>query len=105
MQPYPARLRRSALERHPVQSRVFLAEVRDEVDVGQARPRDRADPVFGFDVPVDCPGVERRLLNPRETWPDPVAYDAAVTDLAQKFHQNFNQFRALVKPEVANAGP
>ena len=52
-----------------------------------------------------APGVERRLLNPRETWPDPVAYDAAVTDLAQKFHQNFNQFRALVKPEVANAGP
>ncbi len=65
----------------------------------------RKDPVFGFEVPVDCPGVESKLLTPRETWPDPMAYDDAVNDLARKFRANFDQFRPLVKPEVANAGP
>ncbi len=65
----------------------------------------RKDPIFGFDVPLGCPGVETRLLTPRETWADPEAYDRTVGDLAAKFHHNFDQFRTLVKPEVAQAGP
>ncbi len=65
----------------------------------------RKDPIFGFDVPLDCPGVDTALLTPRDTWADPLAYDRTVNDLATKFHQNFDQFRSLVKPEVAQAGP
>ena len=65
----------------------------------------RKDAVFGFDVPLECPGVDSKLLTPRETWPDKASYDDAIQDLATKFHANFDQFRALVKPEVANAGP
>lgn len=65
----------------------------------------RTDPVFGFDVPVQCPGVDTRLLTPRELWSDSEAYDRAYEDLAAKFRESFEQFRGLVKPEVAVAGP
>ena len=31
----------------------------------------RIDPVFGFEVPVEVPGVDGALLDPRSTWRDP----------------------------------
>ncbi len=65
----------------------------------------RKDEVFGFDVPITCPGVDDRLLTPRDTWNDPEAYDRQVADLAAQFRKNFDQFRPLVTPEVAAAGP
>jgi phosphoenolpyruvate carboxykinase (ATP) len=67
--------------------------------------RFRRDPNFGFDVPMACPGVDQRLLNPREMWSDPDAYDRAAQDLARQFRASFDQFRSLVRPEVAAAGP
>jgi phosphoenolpyruvate carboxykinase (ATP) len=65
----------------------------------------RRDPVFGFEVPVTAPGVDSRLLNPREMWSDPEEYDRVQSGLAEKFRANFGQFRNLVRPEVAAAGP
>lgn len=65
----------------------------------------RKDPVFGFDVPTACPGVDSRLLDPREMWADPSEYEQGLQLLAEKFRKNFEQFRPLVSPEVANAGP
>src|SRR5688572_1101851 len=65
----------------------------------------RKDPNFGFDVPTACPGVDSKLLNPRDMWPDPQAYDRAAADLAAKFRTAFDPFRNLVGPEVASAGP
>ena len=61
---------------------------------------------FGFDVPLSCPGLEdNTILNPRDTWADKSAYDQTVTDLAANFRTSFDQFRDLVRPEVAAAGP
>jgi phosphoenolpyruvate carboxykinase (ATP) len=65
----------------------------------------RKDPLFGFDVPTGCPGVDSKLLTPRDVWPDPAAYDQVYNALAKKFRANFEQFRPLVRPEVAVAGP
>ena len=36
----------------------------------------RTDELFGFEVPVEVPGVDSSLLDPRSTWRDPEAYDA-----------------------------
>lgn len=47
--------------------------------------------VFDVDVPNDCPGVPRELLDPRETWEDKAAYDTASAELAQKFRENFEK--------------
>ncbi len=65
----------------------------------------RRDPLFGFDVPLTAPGVDSRLLTPREMWGDADEYDRVYAGLAEKFRANFGQFRGLVRPEVAQAGP
>ena len=65
----------------------------------------RHDEVFNLDVPVACPGVEQKLLDPRAMWANPADYDTAAADLAAQFRSNFEQFRSLVTPEVAVAGP
>jgi phosphoenolpyruvate carboxykinase (ATP) len=66
----------------------------------------RIDPVFGFEVPTDVPGVEKRLLDPRSTWRDAGAYDAKAAELAAMFRANFEEkLAADAGPEVAAGGP
>ena len=54
----------------------------------------RTDEVFAFEVPVDVPGVDSKLLDPRGTWRDPEAYDAKARELAEMFRDNFTKFDA-----------
>jgi phosphoenolpyruvate carboxykinase (ATP) len=63
------------------------------------------DPVFGLDVPVECPGIPSELLTPRNTWDDPNAYDAKAVNLARLFTENFEEFREQAGEEIAAAGP
>jgi phosphoenolpyruvate carboxykinase (ATP) len=65
----------------------------------------RTDPVFGFEVPVEAPGVDSRLLDPRSTWRDPEAYDRKARELAAMFRDNFARLAGDASPEVAAAGP
>ena len=65
----------------------------------------RTDPVFGFDIPASVPGVDTKLLDPRSTWRDPVAFDAQAAKLAQMFVDNFAQFEDTVRADIAQAGP
>ena len=48
----------------------------------------RRDPNFGFQVPVDTPGLPSNVLNPKATWDDPDAYDIAAARLAASFEEN-----------------
>ena len=65
----------------------------------------RTDPNFGFKVPVAVPGVESKILNPRETWPDAAAYDATAKKLVGQFIDNFAQFADHVDEGVRQAAP
>ena len=65
----------------------------------------RKDPVFGFEVPTDAPGVPASVLTPRETWADKAAYDEKARHLAKLFLENFKQFADQASPEVVAAGP
>jgi phosphoenolpyruvate carboxykinase (ATP) len=65
----------------------------------------RVDDVFGFEVPVEVPGVERSLLTPRDTWRDPQRYDEKARELAQMFADNFESKFPDADPAVRSAGP
>jgi phosphoenolpyruvate carboxykinase (ATP) len=65
----------------------------------------RKDPLFGFDVPETCPDVPDAFLRPRDTWPDPAAYDEAASRIAAMFAENFESYVDGVDPAVREAGP
>ncbi|MBR0557619.1 phosphoenolpyruvate carboxykinase [Ciceribacter sp. L1K23] len=65
----------------------------------------RTDPNFGFAVPVDVPGVDRAILNPRSTWADPEGYDAQAQKLVAMFITNFAKFEEHVDHKVRDAAP
>jgi phosphoenolpyruvate carboxykinase (ATP) len=89
-------------ERMPIQAtRALLdAALSGELDAVSYRE----DPFFGFEVPVEVPGVDGALLDPRSTWRDPEAYDEKAGALAAKFRENFAKY-ADPDSEVAKAGP
>jgi phosphoenolpyruvate carboxykinase (ATP) len=65
----------------------------------------RVDPCFGFEVPVEMPGIDNTILTPRETWSDKKAYDTQASRLVQMFIDNFTQFEGRVDPDVRDAAP
>lgn len=65
----------------------------------------RVDPTFGFEVPVQVPGVDSAILDPRETWLDKAEYDATAEKLADQFVENFAQFEDHVEEGVRAAAP
>jgi phosphoenolpyruvate carboxykinase (ATP) len=69
-----------------------------------AKAKTKKDPVFGFEVITECPGVPSEILDPRNTWADKAAYDAAAKKLAGLFHENFKTYEGGVSPEVRAAG-
>jgi phosphoenolpyruvate carboxykinase (ATP) len=90
-------------ERMPIQAtRAMLRKALDgELDGVEYRE----DPVFGIEVPVEIPGVDAALLDPRLTWSDPEAYDRKARELARMFRDNFEQFADEAGEPVASAGP
>jgi len=91
---------------HGVGRRIDIASTRlllaAALDGALDRADMRLDPLFGFAVPHEVEGVDPRLLDPRQTWADPEAYDAQAARLVTLFRNNFNKFG----PEAdAGAGP
>lgn len=63
-------------------------------------------PYFNLTVPTALPGVDPKILDPRDTYTDKTTWDKKAVDLANRFIKNFNKYtfndagKALVK-----AGP
>lgn len=63
----------------------------------------RKDPNFGFEVPVHVDGVADVLLDPRQTWMEPEAYDAQAAKLVAMFAENFAQYVPFIDDDVKAA--
>jgi len=63
------------------------------------------DPVFGFEVPMQCPNVPDDVLYPAQSWPSQKAYDDKYRQLAARFIENFKKYSEHVTPAVQDAGP
>jgi len=64
----------------------------------------RRDPVFGFELPLECPGVPSDILNPEHVWPDKAAYKAKCLELAGLFAKNFAKF-GVTNEAIIKSGP
>ena len=60
---------------------------------------------FNLEVPASCPRVPASVLDPRQTWSDPAAYDVQAKKLAAMFVENFKAFEHEVPASVKAAGP
>ena len=60
---------------------------------------------LNLDIPLEIEGVDSNLLNPRNTWQDPAAYDQALKDLVAQFQKNFQRFAGDVNQSIVDAGP
>jgi len=65
----------------------------------------RADPVFGFEVPVECEGVPAQILDPAAAWPNREAYASKYATLAARFVQNFRIIGDECPEAVRRGGP
>jgi phosphoenolpyruvate carboxykinase (ATP) len=81
-------------ERFPISvSRRILAAIQD----GRLeKEKSNRHPVFGFEVPKNCPGLESNWLN--------VPEGGSVRDLAQKFVKNFEKYSGHTEKSIAELG-
>jgi len=63
------------------------AALRGDLDEGKVEYD--LHPVFNLRMPTSCPDVPAEILNPRNTWTDKDAYDAAALKLRDMFRDNF----------------
>jgi phosphoenolpyruvate carboxykinase (ATP) len=65
----------------------------------------RKDKLFGFEVPLSCPGVPQEVLDPAGAWPDQDSYWRTYDALAGRYIENFKLYQAGCTPQVLAAGP
>ena len=50
-------------------------------------------PYFNFEVPTELPGVDPKILDPRDTYADPAVWEEKAKDLAGRFVKNFVKYQ------------
>ena len=49
-------------------------------------------PIFNLSVPTALPGVDPEILDPRDTYVDPLQWESKAEDLAGRFINNFEKY-------------
>ncbi|WP_294600706.1 phosphoenolpyruvate carboxykinase (ATP) [uncultured Rikenella sp.] len=90
--------------------RISIKDTRGIIDAILDGSIDKAEtkmiPIFNFKVPTSLPGVDSKILDPRDTYADPAEWTKKAEDLAGRFVKNFEKYtdNAEGKALVA-AGP
>ena len=90
--------------------RISIKDTRGIIDAILSGAINEADtktiPYFDFEVPTALPGVDPRILDPRDTYADPAEWDRKAKDLAGRFVKNFAKYTTNEKGEsLVKAGP
>jgi phosphoenolpyruvate carboxykinase (ATP) len=62
-------------------------------------------PWFKLAIPKTCPNVPSEILNARNTWPTPEAFDEKAQALAKEFVANFEKYASGASQEILDAAP
>ena len=63
-------------------------------------------PYFDFEVPTELPGVDSKILDPRDTYADAAEWDKKAQDLASRFIKNFAKYEnSEAGKALVEAGP
>jgi phosphoenolpyruvate carboxykinase (ATP) len=62
-------------------------------------------PWFKLSIPKSCEGVPSEILNARNTWPTPEAFDKKAQELAKEFVANFEKYASGASEEILAAAP
>ncbi|MGR5129665.1 phosphoenolpyruvate carboxykinase (ATP) [Photobacterium swingsii] len=63
-------------------------------------------PIFNLEVPTSLPGVDPAILDPRDTYTDPLQWESKAEDLAQRFINNFEKYTDTTEgASLVAAGP
>lgn len=49
-------------------------------------------PIFNLEIPTALPGVDSAILDPRDTYVDPLQWESKAKDLAERFIKNFEKY-------------
>lgn len=63
------------------------------------------DPIFGLQIPTECPGVPNEVLVPSEFWGNKEEYQRLAMRLAGLFKLNFARFEDVASEAIIKAGP
>ena len=88
--------------------RISIKDTRGIIDAILDGSIDKAEtktiPMFSFKVPTALPGVDPKILDPRDTYANPADWDVKAKDLAERFIKNFKKFEAL-GGDLVKSGP
>ena len=63
-------------------------------------------PFFNFEVPTELPGVDPKILDPRDTYADASEWETKAKDLAARFQKNFAKYEGNEAGKaLVSAGP
>ena len=63
-------------------------------------------PFFNFEVPTELPGVDPKILDPRDTYTDAAEWETKAKDLAARFQKNFAKYEGNEAGKaLVSAGP
>jgi phosphoenolpyruvate carboxykinase (ATP) len=55
--------------------------------------------------PTNIPGVDSKILNPKNTWASAEEYEQTLNRVADLFRKNFNKFERDASAQVKSGGP
>ncbi|WED21921.1 phosphoenolpyruvate carboxykinase (ATP) [Vibrio sp. JC009] len=76
--------------------RISIQDTRGIIDAILDGSIDKAEtkqiPIFNLEVPTALPGVDPAILDPRDTYVDPLQWESKAEDLASRFIKNFEKY-------------